>query len=370
MTQNPSRHHDLDWAQLARYFGGELAPGEARALEHWFDQDDESRRVLIEARAAWEASAAPNGRWVADAEAGVQRLRRAIAAMPLETSQEMLISPALPSDSTVAEPARQRPARPIRPPRLVWRERRLAPAALAASLAALAISTAALWSLHRGSSAVHPAPVAMTEVATSRGQRADVLLPDGSRVTLGVASRLRYPRDFGVGERTVQLDGEAYFDVVHDDARPFRVRAGAAEFEDVGTAFVVRSYDTSAVRVVVTEGVVVARRVIAPKDSVVLAAADLADVDDRGIERRVGVSTHEYTAWMQGELAFRDATLAAVAEELSRWYDVEIQVGNPAIANHRFTGSFGRQSVDAVVQEIAAAADVTAERVSGGWRFR
>lgn len=341
MTANDRQ--DIDWAQVARYLSGELPVAEARALERWFERDPATHQLLAEARAAWEASAAPQGEW--DAEAAVQRLREAVAEAAV--------------------------ARPIRVPTFTWPRRRFFPAALAASLAVLGVSSALVWGLWQANGTARGAPpAAMTEVATLRGQRAEVRLPDGSRVTLGVASRIRYPRDFGLGERTVRLEGEAYFDVVHDAARPFRVRAGAGELEDVGTAFVVRAYEGPDVQVVVTEGVVVVRRPAAPGDSVVLTPAQLARVDDRGIVQHTDIDVGRYIAWMRGELVFTDATLAEIAAELSRWYDVDVRVADPAIGARRFTGSFGRQPVEAVVRAIAAAADVAVGRAAGGWDFR
>ncbi len=345
---------DIDWGQLARYLNGDLPAAEARALERWFDRDDEHRRVLAEARGAWEASEPLRTGW--DANAAVRRLRDAAGVQ-----DALSVSPTTPIRS----------ARRIeRAPSFVWPSRRFSTAAIAASIGLLVMSGTLLWQHSRPAAAPASAsPIALNEVLTRPGERAEVRLPDGSRVVLGVASRLRYPRDFGVGARALDLEGEAYFDVVHDAKRPFRVRAGAGELEDVGTAFVVRSYSGPKVQVVVARGAVVARRTGVPRDSLLLTANDLAQLDDRGMVRRGHVNVDRFVAWTRGELVFTDATLADVAAELSRWFGVPVVVGDSTVVNRRFTGSFGRQDVGSIVHAIAAATDVAVRGDRDGWRF-
>ena len=82
-----------------------------------------------------------------------------------------------------------------------------------------------------------------------------VTLRDGTRLVLWPASRLRIPSDFGLRTRSVELQGEAYFAVVHDASHPFVVTAHGVVTRDVGTAFDIRAYaDDPGVRVAVAEG--------------------------------------------------------------------------------------------------------------------
>src|SRR5262249_19827673 len=82
------------------------------------------------------------------------------------------------------------------------------------------------------------------EFSTQRGQRAEIRLNDGTRVILAAESRIVVPPDFDSTARLVTLTGQASFDVVHNAARPFIVRAGAALIRDIGTRFDVRAYDS------------------------------------------------------------------------------------------------------------------------------
>ena len=84
-----------------------------------------------------------------------------------------------------------------------------------------------------------------------------------ARVTLNAGSRLRWRADYGARTREVQLEGEGYFEVRHDGARPFRVHAPGAVAEDLGTRFTVRAYpEGSGVEVAVAEGRVALRALV------------------------------------------------------------------------------------------------------------
>ena len=101
---------------------------------------------------------------------------------------------------------------------------------------------------------------AVAEYSTPRARRADFLLKDGTHVLLSVDSRLRVPADYGVSDRRVYLEGEAYFEVKHDSAARFLVHTDHAVTEDLGTRFDVRAYrGDSVMRVVVAEGRVAVR---------------------------------------------------------------------------------------------------------------
>src|SRR5262249_18634375 len=157
-------------------------------------------------------------------------------------------------------------------------------------------------------------------MATGRGQRATVQLADGSRVVLGVDSRIRYPRGFGKQGREIDLVGEAYFDVVHDARVPFRVRTPHGVSEDVGTRFAVRAYaGESSARVVVEEGFV------AVGHGVTLGAGDLARVTRQAAPHVVhGAPVARLLAWTHGQLNFVNTPLREVVADLRRWYDVTV----------------------------------------------
>jgi transmembrane sensor len=213
-----------------------------------------------------------------------------------------------------------------------------------------------------------PAAVSALRVAqTVRGGRQELRLADGTRVVLGPASTLRYPAEFGAGARDVELVGEGYFEVTHDATHPFRVRAGHASAEDIGTAFGGRAHpEDSVVRVVVAEGSValsaatpgVGRRV--PLTAGQLGS--LARGNAMPTVQRVNVAAH--LGWLNGRLTFDETPLAEVVAQLGRWYDAPFRIAEPALASHRLTASFTTEPLGDVLAALAPVLDVRFERVA------
>jgi transmembrane sensor len=206
---------------------------------------------------------------------------------------------------------------------------------------------------------------AMTEVTTLRGQRATLRLPDGTRVALGMASRLRYARAFGDSARDVYLDGDGYFEVAHDSLHPFAVHTSTSIVRDVGTKFGVRAYDASpSTEVIVTEGVVSFATPVTG-DRLVLRANDFLRLERDGRSTTLvhGVATADYLAWTEGRLVFQDAPLHEVIAELSRWYDRDLlQLADTSIGSRRLTASFTNESLPIVIDRIALSLDLREER--------
>lgn len=102
--------------------------------------------------------------------------------------------------------------------------------------------------IHRELTLTRVAPAEWLAV-NATGQPLPLPLPDGSRVTLASGARLRYPARFGAATRVVRLRGEAFFQVFHDSAHPFRVLTSQLETTVLGTSFTVRAGATTTVRV-------------------------------------------------------------------------------------------------------------------------
>ena len=266
--------------------------------------------------------------------------------------------PAAPAVHPAAARAPGRGARTAEP----WWSRR--PRAQRAALVAAGVCLAALV----GGTAIrgrHPSPNGLREPArlanpttraqsgalyvTAPGQRAEVLLRDGTRVRLAPASQLRVATDYGTGRRDVYLDGEAYFDVTHDERRPFTVFTANASAQDLGTQFSVRSYPgEGAVEVVVREGAV-ALSGVGP-----LEAGDVGRLTAKGrTDVRRGIDADSALGWLDGRLVFHDAPLADVLRDVGRWYDVDVSA-EPALAALPFTGTLAGGSADAAVELVAA----------------
>lgn len=196
---------------------------------------------------------------------------------------------------------------------------------------------------------------------TAARERSELRLPDGTRVHLAPGSQLRAATDFGAERRDVYLEGEAYFEVVHDERRPFTVFAGNTSTRDIGTAFSIRAYpQDSAVVVVVREGEVALSGVGR------LRAGDVGriTVEGRAIVER-GVQVDSLLGWTRGRLVMTDAPLRQVVQDLRRWYDVDVQLADSSIASLPFTGTLGDVTPDAAIELVAATLGLEIRRADG-----
>jgi transmembrane sensor len=214
----------------------------------------------------------------------------------------------------------------------------------AAAAVVLLLGAGLLWRAVRDDGGPAPVVVAASTFTTRPGQIDSVRLADGTTVLLGPSSRLTVRDGYGVARRDVELDGEALFDVVHDADRRFSVRAGAATIVDLGTSFGVRSAAAGEVRVVVTSGSVLLHAAAAPADSVVLHAGDRGVFAEGRASAQRDVPLDADLAWTRGRLVFEDAPLGRVAEELRRWYGIELRLADSSLAGRHITTTFERET--------------------------
>lgn len=184
---------------------------------------------------------------------------------------------------------------------------------------------------------------------TAIGGHEAVALEDGSRVELNTNTRLT--ARISEETRTVELErGEAYFEIAHDETRPFIVEAGDRRVTVLGTKFTVRR-EAGEVEVIVTEGKVridwlnaesQAAPTVVEKGARVLAREEATLVAAVSAER-----LNAELGWRQGLLIFDEMDLQAVAAEFNRYNRIQIEVADPDAAAIRIGGSFRAENVDA-----------------------
>ena len=319
----------IDESDLLRFIEGDCTPEEAIAIQQWLSADPRRAQLLDDLRAMWRLTGGAGRRWdtaAARARLGRGRLRLIPRAAPFWASN-----------------------RPLR----------------IAVATGLAVAAGTFWLLGGR------AP-SFREYATARGQVAEITLPDSSRVMLSVDSRLRVPAGYAARERVVDLEGEAYFVVRHVPDRPFLVRTAHGVAEDLGTEFNVRSYGPDdRMEVVVAAGRVALHGAGRP-DTVLLTLGPRA----RGVIGAQGDATLEpdvpveaYTAWMRRRLAFDDAPLSSVIEQMERWYAVDIETADSSLLGERLTISFTTESLDEALRAVALVLDVRVIRTGGTVRL-
>lgn len=206
-------------------------------------------------------------------------------------------------------------------------------------------------------------PGAAAIYTTAQGERRAIVLSDGSTVELNTATELRV-RFSDRGRDLSIIRGEAFFAVVHDAARPFRVAAGNGEIRDLGTQFDVR-VEAGRVEVAVMEGEV---EVAAPGRSGVrvvagrgLAYSPAGQTTAPGERRLEAVS-----AWRDGRAVFDQVSLDDVLREIGRYHPVEWEFSEPSLKRLKLTGSFDVDNLPLFLAALQAALPVTAARVDAG----
>jgi ferric-dicitrate binding protein FerR (iron transport regulator) len=179
---------------------------------------------------------------------------------------------------------------------------------------------------------------------------------------------------YGRSSREVELDGEAYFVVRHDAARPFVVRTLRGIARDLGTEFGVRDYRQEPYLQVVVATDSVELSTNAPNDSgtkpVTLRPRDRATIGDRHQLTVVSdVPLEHDIAWTRGRLVFDDDPVAAVIAQLERWYDLQITVVDPSLGREAVTISFETESADEALSALAKVLDVRMTRTGRSVRL-
>jgi transmembrane sensor len=314
-----------NWEAVARYLAGEGSPAEQAAVRQWLADHPADAKMVA-------ALDDVLGRLTlgADATAGID-VEAALAATKARRGATKVI--------------------PLRPRRLEW---------IPILAAAGVIFAAGVWMARPRASQSHKTTIAARTLTTPVGGRDSLVLPDGSQVMLGPGSSLILTQGYGESERRVSLQGEALFTVVHDASKPFIVVANGAAIRDIGTAFVVHS-DAGGVRLAVTEGVV--ELTAARHAAMQLKAGDAASVSPSGeVTAQRGVGAADDLAWTRGRLVFRDTPLGEVAEDLKRWYGVQLDIPDAALRRRPLSASFSGDSLRTVLDVISGALGATMQR--------
>ena len=165
---------------------------------------------------------------------------------------------------------------------------------------------------------------ATNTINTPNGGQWQVILPDGTKAWLNAASSLAYPTTFtGQQNRTVQLSGEAYFEVAKDKFHPFIVKTRKEEVTVLGTHFNINSYaDEPSVKTTLAEGHV---KVSLPSGQTkFLLPGQQADLKNNQLSVSVA-NIEEALAWKNGYFRFNDENIQSIMRKLSRWYNIEVQ---------------------------------------------
>lgn len=337
--------------QLIHYFAGECSEEEAAEIKAWINADPVRQRRVRRLFRIWKAAEQDSDQ-SHDVDAMWQDLERRLG---FSSPQQEEPKP--------DQGARSHPERSRREPQSRFPVSKPSYRVAALGMISALVLATILWVLTQD----HVIGVSsnVRTITTKAGQRATVQLEDGTRVTLNAESRLKLPPEFGDDSREVNLEGQAFFEVESEDDRPFRVHAGGAVTEVMGTRFNVGAYpDDSAVNVVVTEGIVAVRSESdREENNVMLMEQQLASVSraNSSVVRKE-VDPSQYVAWTNGRLVFKNAEFPEVARRLHRWYGLKVELIGKSESVDHLNSTFKDEPVSEVLRIIAETLDLQYKR--------
>ncbi len=225
-----------------------------------------------------------------------------------------------------------------------------------------------------------------SEFIVPYGSKSSVILPDGTNIRLNSGSRIKYANDFFHGERTVFLEGEAFFDVKPSEKIPFIVKTSDINIRVYGTKFNVKSFqEEKDVEMALVSGSVVIEKVdnkgnivqnikIKPNqiitysktdDRFLLKTSEIPTRDKSKYEQdnlniepvittepAISQSMEKATSWINNRLTFRGDSIYVLISKLQRWYGVEITLKNKNLNKSTFTGTFDNETIEQALNAL------------------
>lgn len=312
------------WAEL---HAGPLSPRRRRALEAWLAADSGNAGRLARCEAIWSAA----------------------AAFGDDPEMAGYMAPAQPRRKAASTTWFRRW------PQLVFGNRRPAAAFVIFAMAMLALAFLLPDNVFTG-----------TMLSTGIGEQRSVKLTDGSVIRLNTNTRIRVAYDNQI--RLIHLiTGEATFDVAPDAQRPFEVAAGAGRVRALGTVFNVMAKGT-AVTITVLEGRVAVQQndlasYVVERQPPALAAGQKLSYSPAGLISEIEPGDiRRIRNWQLGKLDLDNASLISAIEEMNRYSEIKLVIGDDRLNRYRISGVFNLGDVNSVVAGLTATYPISAVR--------
>jgi transmembrane sensor len=322
--------NNIDIDLITRHLSGESGASEKEELKRWLAADPENTKLLDQYASVWEK---------------LSRIE-SVAGINLDAEWNVLESRMVESEKVISlQAGRKRSARFY-----------IGRIAVAAMLAVI-LTFSGIYVVNRYG----------YKTMATMGQSEELVLPDGSKVTLNHFSSLKYPRRFSGEIRNIEMQGEGFFEVKSDPEHPFVISTRDVDIKVLGTSFNVNAYsENEAVEVIVATGqVAVTRRGEVPR-TIILKPGN------KGVYKKTEETleiTQEidknYLAWKTRSFIFVDQTLFDVSMQLNKVYQAEIIIASDSLKDARITTNFKDQSLDAILNVLSATLDLEVRRNNG-----
>jgi transmembrane sensor len=198
--------------------------------------------------------------------------------------------------------------------------------------------------------------VSLVEFKTVKGKKSHLTLPDGSNVKLNADSRITYQSDFGIKNRDLTLEGEAFFEVTPDKTRPFNIQTGRLMTTVVGTSFNINAYAANPqIKVAVKTGVVQVASELKTKyeSQIRLLPEQMSVFDKAGKELTIKAFDPKFElAWVDDKIALRNADFQEIKQLLERQYAVTVVVQNGLKVKEEFNATFENATINKVLDAL------------------
>lgn len=219
-----------------------------------------------------------------------------------------------------------------------------------AAIGLLIIGVTSLWNVFHTRS-VKSLDIAFNEIIVPLGEKAQIVLYDGTHVWINSASKLRYPVRFGDVSRDVTLEGEAFFDVAKNHGKTFVVNTRDVRIDVLGTAFNVKCYPCDEkTQTIVVRGAVKVENINGNHESTIIKPDEMATImkeEESGqTSSQVSpikidkVDPSNLVSWKDQVLVFAGESLEDLAIKMERWFNVRIKIEDEGLKSERYNGKF------------------------------
>ncbi len=186
------------------------------------------------------------------------------------------------------------------------------------------------------------------------------ILPDGTSVTLNKGATLEYPSSFKGNKRNVKLNGEAWFEVKHDETKPFIITSHNVRVEVLGTSFYINTNATSNTMEVILNNGSVAIYFEDHKENILfLTPGERAEIIPGQQKMEKDINTDQnYRSWMTERFIYNNTPLVTIISDLNKVYHADLRIATPEISYCLVTATFDHQSVESILHVIQATLDL------------
>ncbi|MBI9061104.1 MAG: DUF4974 domain-containing protein [Marinilabiliaceae bacterium] len=193
----------------------------------------------------------------------------------------------------------------------------------------------------------------VVQVITPRGEKSEIILPDGTIVWLNSGSKLEYVYDPYAKRRIASLKGEGFFDVAKNEEIPFIVNTDQLEVKVYGTRFNVCAYDDDNVVETTLEEGSIGLLVKGTGEHLLITPGQQVKYDKISNQMALTeVKTDLFTSWKEHKLKFDNASFTEVVKKMERWYDVDIELDQQLNYSQRYTMTIKTESLREVLELI------------------